>query len=421
MRTNEYKEELCKKYKPYLELIDKLGNKIMFQQQIIDLSIVLNIAQDKYVVIKALNELVSGEILKKIKFGSKKAQILIFKKYAIRFLRGLSSSQSVGAVPKVNTNTRYWESYFKVQLIIERYIKRMKKLQIDLSLDNLLKFIKDKNSTILLGKNNTVAFYENLMEQEQFTNILDKDVVNQHLKTLKQEYNNMLNNLSNNNEVKEVDDKKKKRKNKWDFLYYSTIGTLTRKNVYITTITLDKKDKKKVNVKCVYLDINNTQNYKNAITNLAITYRIFTKIFKIDDKNINLNFTIITQNKIAQQNMNRHKYKKNDLFESLKISRLYWENIKVRITTLKKELIEVETEDPVQSVKEVIQVEKEKRIVAENKTHEEEKEEVQDQVEVDDKIKVNEEANKEVQKQASVHNKKKHFLSINSLDFFDDF
>ena len=252
MRTNEYKEQLCNKYKPYLELIDKLGNKIMFQQQIIDLSILLNIAQDKYVVIKVLNELVSGEILKKIKFGSKKAQILIFKKYAIRFLRGLSSSQSVGAVPKVNTNARYWESYFKVQLIIEQYIKRMMKLQIGLSLDNLLKYIESRNSTILLGKNDTIKFYYNLMEQKQFINILDKDVVNEHIQTLQKEQNNISNNLSKNREVveevKKGDYKKKKRKNKWDFLYYSTIGTLTRKNVYISAIS---KDKEKVEVKCI--------------------------------------------------------------------------------------------------------------------------------------------------------------------------
>ena len=51
MITNKAKEEACIKYRNYLELIDKLGNKIMLEKQFIDLCVKLNIARDRFIVL----------------------------------------------------------------------------------------------------------------------------------------------------------------------------------------------------------------------------------------------------------------------------------------------------------------------------------------------------------------------------------
>ena len=333
MKTNEYKEELCNKYKEYLLIIDKIGNKIMFQRQLIELAVLLNVAQDKYKVIKVINELVSGEIIKRTHFGSKKTQILIFKKYAIRFLKGLNSSQEIGAVPKVTTNSRYWESFLKVEVILEIYIPQMHEQQIDLNLNNLLEFLKF--STILLSKNDGAEFYKNLMED----NNINKDVINEHLKILKMERNNILKNL-NKKQQQDNDERKKnnrKRKDKWDFLSFSTVNTLLRRNIYILSIY--KNDKNTIGIDCIWLDVNNTQNFEKGITNLAITYNFLSKLF---NKKIKLNYMMIVQNKIARINIKRDCYKQNDILKKLKISELDWSNFTVMIGTLKEKLQEIE-------------------------------------------------------------------------------
>lgn len=338
MKTNEYKEQLCKKYRSYLELIDKIGNKIMFQEQLIKLSIVLNISKDVYETIKVINELVNSEVIKKTRFGSKKTQILIFKKYAIRFLRGLSSSQSVGAVPKVTTNSRYWESYFKTEIIIEQYIPQMIKNKINPTLENLLQFIKIRNSTILLNKNKGGQFYENLMKQEEFSKFLNKYVLEEHIKVVKAEHSNMLKSL-NKNKKNDNTTKRKKRKNKWDFLHFSTINTLTRRNVYVNSIEIDKNET--IKIYCNFLDINNTQDLEKGLTNLAIVYNFFKRIF---NKKIMVKLNMFEQTQIGQTNVYAQSKdnKGIKILKKLKLNELDFGNLTFTCEVLKNKLIEVE-------------------------------------------------------------------------------
>lgn len=343
MITNEAKEEVCNKYKNYLKLIDKLGNKIMLQKHFIVLSIILNISKDKFQVMKALQDLEQYEIIKKINLDSSKNKIIIFKKFAIRFLRGFNSSQSVAAVPKVNTNRKYYLNYFKVQYILEIIIPKMKKNNLELNLKSLIDYMNELNCNILYSKNNILEYYnKNIFKYKNFLNEIEfkNDVYK-----LNKQHDKLIKNLGNRDgtESKYINQNKviKKRKTKWDYLVDSNISTLLRKDVYISKI--EEKDNK-INISVFYIDVLNTQNSKNIILNLAICYTIFKRLF---NGNIVLNFRIIPMNKIAQKNIYDDLVgnKLTNLLKSFHLNELDWQIINLKLGTLKKNTLELEQTD----------------------------------------------------------------------------
>lgn len=291
MISNIRKEEVCNKYKEYLEVINKLCNKIMLQKHLEELCIKLNIAKDKFDVLKAVQELEKAEIIKKIRFMSSTNKFIIFKKYAIRYLQKADSSQAVSAVAKINTNRRYYESIFKTNFIIKVIIQSMIKANIDLNLENLLKFIDSINCNILYNKNNISDFYrKNLFK---YKNYLNRSEVDKDINALDQQKENMLKNL-NGEKTTSV---KSKRKTKIDFLTESTIATLVRRDIYIAQIV--KKDNSII-ISAYFFDISNSQNAVNIALNYSICYRVFKRLFKC---NIKLYFRVCTTNLVAERNL----------------------------------------------------------------------------------------------------------------------
>ncbi|MDZ7542274.1 hypothetical protein GNF83_13695 [Clostridium perfringens] len=326
MITNKAKEEACIKYKSYLDVIDKLGNKIMLEKQLISLCVKLNIARDRFIVLKAIQDLEKAEVIKKINFCDSNNKIIIFKKYAIRFLGGFNSSQQVAAVPKVNSNNRYYLSYFKVQFILNIIILSMEKKNMKLSLDSLIEYIDGLNSNIFYGKNNVLEYYNNL--NKKFNNDINKDEFNRSLELLNKEYINLTNNLGRK-KTNCFEDKpiKKTRKTKWDYLAEATIGTLIRKDIYIAQII---KNDDVLHVNAYFFDVLNSQNIRNLILNYSICYTLFKRLFNC---NINLKFNYVAKNEIAKINV-KNKLTKGNLVHMLRannLNELDWINMKLTI------------------------------------------------------------------------------------------
>ncbi len=326
MITNKAKEEACIKYKSYLDVIDKLGNKIMLEKQLISLCVKLNIARDRFIVLKTIQDLERNEIIKKINFGSSNNKIIIFKKFAMRFLGGFNSSQSVAAVPKVNSNSRYYLSYFKVQFILNTIIPSMEKKNMKLSLDSLLEYIDSLNSNILDRKNNVIEYYNNL--NKKFNNDINKDEFNRSLELLNKEYINLKNNLGRK-KINYFEDKpiKKTRKTRWNYLAEATIGTLIRKDIYIAQII---KNDDVLHVNAYFFDVLNSQNSKNIILNYSICYTLFKRLFNC---NIKLKFNYVARDEIAKINVVNKltKDKLKLLLRANNLNELDWKNMNLGI------------------------------------------------------------------------------------------
>lgn len=326
MITNKAKEEACIKYKSYLDVIDKIGNKTMLEKQLISLCVKLNIARDRFIVLKTIQDLERNEIIKKINFGSSNNKIIIFKKFAIRFLGGFNSSQQVAAVPKVNSNNRYYLSYFKVQFILNTIIPSMEKKKKELNLDGLLEYIDGLNSNILYRKNNVLEYYSNL--NKKFNNDINNDEFNRSLENLSKEYINLTNNLGRK-KINISEDKpiKKTRKTKWDYLAEATIGTLIRKDIYIAQI-IKKEDY--ININAYFFDVLNGQNIRNIILNYSICYTLFKRLFNC---NINLKLNYVARDKIAKINVVNKltKDKIKLLLRANNLNELDWKNMNLGI------------------------------------------------------------------------------------------
>lgn len=296
MITNKTKEEACIKYKSYIDVIDKLGNKIMLEKQFIALCVKLNIARDRFIVLKAIQDLEKAEVIKKINFGGSNNKIIIFKKYAIRFLGGFNSSQRVAAVPKVNSNNRYYLSYFKVQFILNIIIPSIERLEEELTLDSLISYIERLNSNIFYGQNNVLEYYNNL--NKKFKKYINEDESNRALDILKKEHDTLIKNLERK-KTNETKDKsiKKVRKTKWDYLAEANIGTLIRKKIYIGQI---KRTDNNIKIFVYNFDVLNSQNVDNIVLNYCICYMLFKRLFNC---NIKLFFRVIAINKIAEENL----------------------------------------------------------------------------------------------------------------------
>ncbi|WP_195391082.1 hypothetical protein [Clostridium perfringens] len=326
MITNKAKEEACIKYKSYLDVIDKIGNKTMLEKQLISLCVKLNIARDRFIVLKTIQDLERNEIIKKINFGSSNNKIIIFKKFAIRFLGGFNSSQQVAAVPKVNSNSRYYLSYFKVQFILNTIIPSMEKKNMKLSLDSLLEYIDSLNSNILDRKNNVIEYYNNL--NKKFNNDINKDEFNRSLELLNKEYINLKNNLGRK-KINYFEDKpiKKTRKTRWNYLAEATIGTLIRKDIYIAQII---KNDDVLHVNAYFFDVLNSQNSKNIILNYSICYTLFKRLFNC---NIKLKFNYVARDEIAKINVVNKltKDKIKLLLRANNLNELDWKNMNLGI------------------------------------------------------------------------------------------
>lgn len=154
--TNKRKEETCEKYKIYLKIIYYFSNKVILAKQLYEYAVALNIVQYKIDFWKQISELKRYEILKSEPFVAfdkvTQNEVLILKKYAIRFIEEKEKSSDVAAVPKRNSNERILLSIFKNKYILNKIIPITRRRG-ELTYDNIVRCIKSKHSSILYNKN----------------------------------------------------------------------------------------------------------------------------------------------------------------------------------------------------------------------------------------------------------------------------
>ncbi|MGL4991301.1 MAG: hypothetical protein ACRC57_09125 [Sarcina sp.] len=291
MVTNERKQNTCNRYNEYLRVIDILGNKMMLQNQFVDIIVVLGIAKDKFEAIRGIQELERAEIIKKIKFSGTTNKFILLKKYAIRYLAKASKSSQVAGISAVNSNKRYIENIMKLQFILKTIIPTAKKNNVELTLDNLLNFIGELNCNILHKDNCMYKFYEELLNR---TNIyFDKDEIEEDFQLLKNEHNKRLNNLKGDLEVCE----EKYRKNKDDYLFNSNISTLSRKNIYLANIKYNEKTRT-TKIIAYYFNMSTDKNSYTVALNYSILYNTMKRLF---GNNINVEFRVVCINQLIQE------------------------------------------------------------------------------------------------------------------------
>ncbi|NOW87950.1 hypothetical protein B0H39_005981 [Clostridium beijerinckii] len=300
MITTARKQETCEKYDMYLQIIEKLGHRIMLQKQFVQLCLELNVAKNKFEVMAALQELEISEIIKKINFVDSTNKFILFKKYAIKYMTKAKKSSDVTSIRQPNSNRKYYESIFKIHLIIYTIVPFMQKKNIEINLKSLLNFIEEVNCNILYTKNQGKKFYdEQLIKFHEFINIAEYEKSCELLDKIETIRMQNLNKIAKKGDLTE-------RKKREDYLNYSTVDTLLKKDIYIKHIKKAKK-KEKIIISCCYFDLDNTQKAATITLNIAIAYKLFSRIFDVE---IELKMDIITFNSIAEENVKKELYKR---------------------------------------------------------------------------------------------------------------
>lgn len=294
MVTSEKKEFICKKYDTHLKIINILNDKMMLQKHLIILAIELGIAKNKSEVLNVIKELEENEIIKRINFMGTSNKFIIFKKYAIRYLKGANSSQQVAAVPSYNSNIKYLENIYKVHIIINYYLDNLKKLRYKRDFKNLLALLNLWNSSFLINKNNALFYYEHNLIKLLKSNYLIEEEYQKDVKILLDEKKIRDLNLNQNRDFTKEHYKNNKQKPKTkstnEILELSTIATLIRKNIQIERIYLVNNV---LTINVAYMDLNYSQDCGRAVFNCAIAYKLFKRLIKPTVK-FKINFTTYT-------------------------------------------------------------------------------------------------------------------------------
>lgn len=342
MITNERKEIICQKYNDYLQIIYKLGNKMMLQKHLILLAMQLNVAKNKTEVLNAIKELEENEIIKRINFAGTSNKFIIFKKYAIRYINGAKKSSDVAAMKTFNTNTPYSVNIFRVHIIINLYMQSLNQQSRSSTLEDLLLLIEQTNSSILLNKNDGLDYYlNNLSKFKQFLNLeeFNYDVVRLTKET---ELRKLILNPSNREFLTDyMNNSSEEFKNSLT----DSIATLLRKGVYIKQMYFSDC----LHVDLMIFDVTNSQKSDKLIESVSTAYKVFKRLF---DCPIKITYTIYAWDNIAKENFKKELTTKklnpftkvaidtklNLLFKKYGLSEINLRDIKVSIQTLEFEL-----------------------------------------------------------------------------------
>lgn len=162
--TNKRKEQTCEKYKIYLKIIYYFSNKVILAKQLYEYAVALNIVNHKIEFWKQIDELKKYDILKSEIFVVSdrvtQHEVLILKKYAIRYLEGKEKSSQVAAVARSNSNERILLSLFKNKFILDKIITIIKKRGQVVTFDSINTVINKKVSSLLFNKNQGLKYYE---------------------------------------------------------------------------------------------------------------------------------------------------------------------------------------------------------------------------------------------------------------------
>ncbi|CEP82663.1 hypothetical protein [Paraclostridium sordellii] len=308
----EEKNTVCRKYEEQLKVIYKIGNKVMLQDQFFRFLKHFKIMDTDYKINKMLKDLEQAELIKKEQFLNTKYQVIILKKYPIRFLENKNSSQEVASVPRKSTD-RSLISVVKTEMILELFQEQK------LSIEQIEQILKKYKSSILCNKNQGLYYIENILSNGKVnkSNLIYKRTQKQAIiraenrkkgskeiegkGTTGKEYSSGVN-LEEHLNINSLTGETKIEKD----LKKINMDTLINANAYIKTISV-KDNIQHINISIV--DIHNTQNADEFLWKILKICYVIKFLFV---QNFKINITLELLNKSAVDMVNKLYNTKNN-------------------------------------------------------------------------------------------------------------
>lgn len=383
--TNAKKTEICNKYKQYLEIIDVIGNKVMLQKQLVEFVLELGIEKHSIDVTKALLELEHYQIIKKEQFLNTTHKVIVFKKYAIRYLSGATRSKDVGAVPKSNSPERVLLSVFKSHYILTRVIVALKQKGMAVTFSNIKSRINENNSSILYSKNAGSKYFEHIKENglksilttesEEALNLMKaqsevrkKSLVKGSTATdgkgkgnltsgLEDPLREALENYKAENLIKAIKPKEKKLSNfNLDGMFnaYTYVGQIKKAKESIVASKVGNEEGAEpittlydvITITILDFDLFNVQDFYKIVRNISAIHAMFLRYFN-NAIIVKLKYGVIAYDSVAEQNLReesvrkginpktKEPYKHQRFYELLKLNNVdeeHWKDIELKIT-----------------------------------------------------------------------------------------
>lgn len=314
------KQAVCEKYRIYLEIIYAFGNKVILMKQLYQYAELMGVARSFSRFYSSLMELVNAEILRKESFNAygKKTQLqmLVMRKYGIRFLEGKPDSYSVASVKKALGNERIMVSIFKNQYILNKVVPRLQKEDKAIKPETIIELLERDQSSVLYNKNQGLSFVLRMRNEVTFQKYLDETSVQQDIEKMqgiKQRIEEGLKRgsktsdgkgqgrlrLSEASTIDRLENVygRKRDLSKEDKIDNYTLDTMLAFNAYIAQIRLDKGH---IKITALIFDIHNRSNIYKIATHIACMYHMFTRYFK--DK-IELKVGIVSIDEFASSHL----------------------------------------------------------------------------------------------------------------------
>ncbi|MCG7380052.1 hypothetical protein MH215_23950 [Paenibacillus sp. ACRSA] len=358
--SNANKQTVCDKYRLYLEIIYRFGNKVILMKQLYQYAQMMGIARSFSAFYGSITDLVNADILRKESFNAfgKKTQLqmLVMRKYGIRFLEEKPDSYSVASVKKAIGNERILISIFKNQYILNKVIPRIQKEGMRVTLGSIIDLLERDHSTILYNKNQGLPFLMKMHNEATLQKYLDMLSVEQDIENMQDIKRRMgeglkkgskasdgkgrgrlyLPEVSSMNRIDNIA-KRSQDLSKEDKIDNYTIDTMLAFNAYVAQIRIDKGQ---VKITVLIFDIFNRSNVYKVATHIACMYHMFTRFFECQ---IELKVGVVSIDEFASNHLKsqaesvtidfvskeRRDSRLSHIFEKWHVNRLMKERIEV--------------------------------------------------------------------------------------------
>ncbi|MCM3786214.1 hypothetical protein M3231_24980 [Neobacillus mesonae] len=299
--SNVKKQTVCEKNRTYLEIIYTFGNKVMLIKQLYRYAQLLSIAQSFSTFYNSIMELVNNDILRKESFNAfgKKTQLqmLVLRKYGIRFLEGKPDSYNVASVKKALGNERILVSIFKNQYLLNKVIPRLQRQGKRVTLEAIIKLLEHDLSTVLYQKNQGLAFLLKMQNEAMLQKRLNMLPIKQDIDKMngiKQRIKAGLMKGSKSSKGKgrgrlrvtemssvmhyvESSSARNREMSKEEKINKYTFDTMLAFNAHIAQIKISEGG---VKITVIIFDLFNRSNIYSIATHIACMHHLFTRYFK---------------------------------------------------------------------------------------------------------------------------------------------
>lgn len=309
--SNANKQQICEQYHNYLKIIYYFGNKVMLLKQLWGYANEMGLARNLNEFYAQIAKLEKYEIFQKKPFTAydkkTQVQVLVLRKYGIRFIEGKQDSYNVASLPVALSNERILVSMYKNCYIQLRLFPRIRKAGGAITFENINKILEHDCSTLLFNKNKGIDYLVQLINDERFRGEFDEDQLTGEINDMEAVKEKRLLGLrkgsfSRTNESKEIQHSSvleetslQKHEDGAEAPYVSpkmhriqcfSVDTMLNCNYHITRI---RRIKDRMHVTVLLFDINNKQDAHKIAVDIACLYHMVNRYLRCDRPLINKN------------------------------------------------------------------------------------------------------------------------------------